>query len=73
MADNYPSQLVGWVVWGKVRSLPWWPGQVMHPNQGPPEVRKQHKPGSGKLLVMFLGKSLLLGSTGVSERARATL
>ncbi|GLI70254.1 hypothetical protein VaNZ11_015101 [Volvox africanus] len=57
MEAPYPAQLVGWVVWGKVKSLPWWPGQVMHPSKGPPEVRKMAamKSNTGKLLVMFLG------------------
>ncbi|GIL85745.1 hypothetical protein Vretimale_13229 [Volvox reticuliferus] len=57
MEAPYPAQLVGWVVWGKVKSLPWWPGQVMHPSKGPPEVRKMAamKSNAGKLLVMFLG------------------
>ena len=58
MESTYPSQLVGWLVWGKVKSLPWWPGQVMHPSKGPPEVRKMAamKSNSGKLLVMFMGR-----------------
>ncbi|EFJ53281.1 hypothetical protein VOLCADRAFT_86409 [Volvox carteri f. nagariensis] len=57
MEAPYPAQLVGWVVWGKVKSLPWWPGQVMHPSKGPPEVRKMAamKSNAAKLLVMFLG------------------
>ncbi|KDO75184.1 hypothetical protein CISIN_1g0448892mg, partial [Citrus sinensis] len=47
------SYEVGDMVWGKVRSNPWWPGQILHDAFALPCVSKTKKEGG--LLVAFFG------------------
>lgn len=44
---------VGDMVWGKVRSHPWWPGQILHEAFALPCVNKTKR--EGRLLVAFFG------------------
>lgn len=44
---------VGDLVWTKVGSYPFWPGQVMDPEKAPEKVKRTYK--KGRLLVSFFG------------------
>ncbi|XP_071706001.1 uncharacterized protein [Rutidosis leptorrhynchoides] len=41
------------LVWGKVRSHPWWPGQIMDPADASQKAMKYHK--TGRYLVAYFG------------------
>lgn len=46
---------IGDMVWGKVKSHPWWPGYIFNASFAPPDVRRTKK--EGHVLVAFLGDS----------------
>ncbi|KAG1365205.1 putative DNA mismatch repair protein Msh6-like [Cocos nucifera] len=46
---------IGDMVWGKVKSHPWWPGYIYNVPFAPPDVRTTRK--EGHLLVAFFGDS----------------
>ncbi|XP_010931619.1 PWWP domain-containing protein 1 [Elaeis guineensis] len=46
---------IGDMVWGKVKSHPWWPGYIYNVHFAPPDVRRTRK--EGHLLVAFFGDS----------------
>ncbi|XP_010904815.1 PWWP domain-containing protein 1 [Elaeis guineensis] len=46
---------VGDMVWGKVKSHPWWPGYIFNVHFAPPDVRRTRK--QGHALVAFFGDS----------------
>lgn len=46
---------IGDMVWGKVKSHPWWPGYMFNVPFAPPDVRKTRK--QGHVLVAFFGDS----------------
>lgn len=54
MAENDITHYdIGELVWAKVRSHPWWPGQVFDPTLASEEAKSTEKPG--RLLVAFYG------------------
>ncbi|KAL8117067.1 PWWP domain-containing protein 1-like [Apium graveolens] len=54
-ASNSMSFEIGDMVWGKVKSHPWWPGHVFSEVLASPEVRKTKV--EGQVLVAFFGDS----------------
>ncbi|XP_008805762.2 uncharacterized protein LOC103718627 [Phoenix dactylifera] len=46
---------IGDMVWGKVKSHPWWPGYIFNLPFAPPDVRRSRK--LGHVLVAFFGDS----------------
>ncbi|KAG1326275.1 hypothetical protein COCNU_01G002090 [Cocos nucifera] len=46
---------IGDMVWGKVKSHPWWPGYIFNVHFAPPDVRRTRK--QGHVLVAFFGDS----------------
>lgn len=74
------SYEVGDMVWGKVRSHPWWPGQILHDAFTLPCVSKTKK--EGRLLVAFFGDNsygwsdpfdLLLFDINCVEKSKQTI
>ncbi|PSS35226.1 Serine/threonine-protein kinase [Actinidia chinensis var. chinensis] len=53
MGDIEHEYLAGDFVWGKIRSHPWWPGQIYDPSDGSEHARKCNQ--SGRLLVAYFG------------------
>ncbi|GFY83139.1 Tudor/PWWP/MBT superfamily protein [Actinidia rufa] len=53
MGDVEHEYLAGDFVWGKIRSHPWWPGQIYDPSDGSEHARKCNQ--SGRLLVAYFG------------------
>ncbi|KAI3676044.1 hypothetical protein L1987_85640 [Smallanthus sonchifolius] len=70
---------VGDMVWGKVKSHPWWPGHIFSENFATPSVRRSKR--DGLLLVAFFGDSsygwfdtseLIPFDTNFAEKSRQT-
>ncbi|KAL1200115.1 PWWP domain-containing protein 5 [Cardamine amara subsp. amara] len=45
------------LVWAKIRSYPWWPGQVLDSSVASKNAMKHFKKGKGNLLVAYFGDS----------------
>ncbi|XP_047327537.1 PWWP domain-containing protein 5-like [Impatiens glandulifera] len=52
--ENGVKFFVNDLVWAKVRSHPWWPGQIFNPSDASEKARK-HQNGNDRLLIGYFG------------------